>query len=113
MGILVGVALHAQWVNDPVNNTFIANTSADAGEIYLSTNTETGDTYAQWNQFFSNGWSPTLQRLNAAGEPQWGADGIHIGAHAFSSYSEGVAMATTADGGVVSCFAVYDGYTTP
>jgi len=65
----------------------------------------------QWNQFFSNGWSPTLQRLNFEGVPQWGAEGIHIGGHEFSSYSEGVAMATTADGAVVSCFAVYAGYT--
>ena len=104
--------MEAQWVNDPINNTFIANSSADAGEIYLATNTNTGDTYLQWCSFVGgNGWSPTLQRLNFAGEPQWGPDGIHIAAHEFSSYSEGIAMATTTDGGVVSCFAVYDGYT--
>jgi hypothetical protein len=102
----------AQWVNDPTNNTFIANTSADAGEIYLSTNQNTGDTYMQWMSFVGgNGWSPNLQRLNFAGEPQWGENGIHIAAHQFSSMSEGVSMATTTDGGVVSCFAVYDGYT--
>ena len=29
--------MQAQWVNDPVNNTFIANTSYDAGEVYLTT----------------------------------------------------------------------------
>lgn len=105
-------ALQAQWVNDPVNNTFIANTSADAGEIYLATNPNTGDTYVQWMSFVGgNGWSPNLQRLNFAGEPQWGDNGIHIAAHEFSSMSEGVSMATTTDGGVVSCFAVYDGYT--
>lgn len=102
----------AQWVNDPTNNTFIANTSADAGEIYLSTNQNTGDTYMQWMSFVGgNGWSPSLQRLNFAGEPQWGENGIHIAAHQFSSMSEGVSMTTTTDGGVVSCFAVYDGYT--
>lgn len=102
----------AQWVNDPTNNTFIANTSADAGEIYMTTNQNTGDTYVQWMSFVGgNGWSPNIQRLNFAGEPQWGENGIHIAAHQFSSMSEGVSMATTADGGVVSCFAVYDGYT--
>lgn len=104
------ITLQAQWVNDPANNTFIANTSADAGEIYLATNPTTGDTYVQWCQFFSNGWSPTLQRLNSNGEPQWGEDGIHIAAHEFSSMSEGLAMTTTTDGGVVSCFAAYDGF---
>lgn len=106
------VTLQAQWVNDPVNNTFLANTSADAGEIYIATNTNTGDTYVQWSSFVGgNGWSPTLQRINFAGEPQWGDDGIHIAAHQFASYSEGFAMTTTSDGGVVSCFAVYDGFT--
>ncbi|MBR4147152.1 MAG: T9SS type A sorting domain-containing protein [Bacteroidales bacterium] len=99
----------AQWVNDPVNNTFIANTSADAGDIYLATNTNTGDTYLQWSSFVGgNGWSPTLQRLNFTGEPQWGPDGIHIAGHQFASYSQGFAMTTTTDGGVISCFAADD-----
>ncbi len=104
-------ALQAQWVDDPATNTFIANCGNDDGEIYLSTCPGTGDTYVQWEGFGTNGWSPTLQRLNFEGVPQWGADGIHIGAHEFSSYSEGVAMVSTADGGVVSCFADYEGYT--
>jgi hypothetical protein len=111
-GLFLFTTLQAQWVNNPAQNTFIANTSADAGEIYLATNTNTGDTYLQWCSFVGgNGWSPTLQRLNSEGVPQWGLDGIHISAYEFSSSSEGVAMTTTTDGGVVSCFAVYDGYT--
>ena len=102
----------AQWTDDPATNTLLANTSADAGEIHLAYNSNTGDTYLQWCSFVGgNGWSPTLQRLNFAGEPQWGENGIHIAGHEFSSYSEGVAMTTTTDGGVVSCFAVYEGYT--
>lgn len=109
--LIAFITLQAQWVNDPANNTYIANASADAGEIYLSTNENTGDTYVQWCCFGSNGWSPTLQRLNFEGVPQWGADGIHIGGCQFASYSEGIAMTTTADGGVVSCFADYEGYT--
>ncbi|MBQ5547217.1 MAG: hypothetical protein IIT33_00040, partial [Prevotella sp.] len=69
------------------------------------------DTYIQWEGFGTNGWSPHLQRINFEGVPQWGDDGIHISGLEFSSYSEGVSMTTTADGGVVSCFADYDGYT--
>ena len=108
--LIIALALcvyaEAQWINDPVSNTFLANSSADAGEIYLATNTNTGNTYIQWCSFVGgNGWSPTLQRLNFAGEPQWGSDGIHIAAHEFASYSQGVAMTTTTDGSVVSCFA--------
>ena len=110
-GLLVFTALHAQWVDDPINNTFIANCGNNDGEVYLSTNTNTGDTYVQWEGSASNGWSPTLQRLNFEGVPQWGNDGIHIGGHEFSSMSEGVAMTTTTDGCVVSCFATYDGFT--
>lgn len=110
-GMFAFTTLHAQWVDDPATNTFIANCGNDDGEIYLSTNTNTGDTYVQWEGFDSNGWSPTLQRLNFEGVPQWGDDGIHIGGLEFSSYSEGVSMTTTADGGVVSCFADYEGYT--
>ena len=108
---MVFTALQAQWVDDPATNTFIANCGNDDGEVYLSTNTNTGDTYVQWEGSASNGWSPTLQRLNFEGVPQWGDDGIHIGAHEFSSMSEGVAMTTTTDGCVVSCFATYDGFT--
>lgn len=110
-GLLVFTALQAQWVDDPATNTFIANCGNDDGEVYLSTNTNTGDTYVQWEGSASNGWSPTLQRLNYEGVPQWGNDGIHIGGHEFSSMSEGVAMTTTTDGCVVSCFATYDGFT--
>ncbi|MBQ3737630.1 MAG: T9SS type A sorting domain-containing protein [Bacteroidales bacterium] len=104
------LTVKAQWVDDPAVNTRIANCSNDAGEVYLSTNEATGDTYVQWMQFGSNSWSPTLQRVNSEGVPQWGEDGIHLGYHEFSSYSEGVAMAATTDGGVVSCFSVYEGY---
>ena len=111
VGLFAFTALQAQWVDDPATNTFIANCGNDDGEIYLSTNTNTGDTYVQWEGFGTNGWSPTLQRLNFQGESQWGDDGIHIGGHEFSSMSEGVAMTTTTDGCVVSCFATYDGFT--
>ena len=103
------VSVKAQWVNNPSTNTFIVNTSADAGEIYTATNHNTGDTYVQWSSFVGgNGWSPTLQRLNFEGVPQWGNNGIHIAGHQFASYSQGFAMATTTDGGVVCCFAADD-----
>lgn len=111
LALATSITLQAQWVDDPATNTFLANTGNDDGEIYLSTNEGTGDTYVQWEGFGTNGWSPTLQRINFEGVPQWGDDGIHIGGLQFASYSEGVAMVSTADGGVVSCFADYEGYT--
>ena len=104
MAFAAMITAQAQWVNDPMNNTFIANTDADAGEIYLSTDAVSGDTYMQWTQFGTNGWSPSLQRLNFEGVPQWGDDGIHIAGQNFASWSQGIAMTATNDGGVVSCF---------
>ncbi len=111
MALASFVSLKAQWTDDVVNNNHIVNCSDDAGEIYTSTAPNTGDTYIQWCAFGSNGWSPFLQRLTFDGTPQWGEEGIHISGHQFSSMSEGLSMTTTTDGCVVSCFAVYDGYT--
>ena len=42
------VNANAQWTDNADSNTLIANTSADAGEIYLATNPVNGDTYVQW-----------------------------------------------------------------
>ena len=98
------ISMQAQWVDNPATNTFIANSSADAGEVYLSTDEVSGDTYLQFNQMRSNGWVPTLQRLTFEGIPQWGDDGITITGQTCSTWSQGVAMAATNDGGVVSCF---------
>ncbi|MBQ6084511.1 MAG: T9SS type A sorting domain-containing protein [Bacteroidales bacterium] len=104
------ITVSAQWVNDPASNTFLANTSADAGEIYISTDPVSGDTYMQWCQFASNGWVPKVQRLNAAGEPQWDASGLQPAAqHTLASWSQGVAMAATTDNAVVSCFSTEAG----
>ena len=102
---------NAQWVNNPATNTFLATTSSDAGEIYLSTDPVSGDTYVQWSQFGPNSWSPTLQRLNEDGEPQWGDAGIHPSYHQMASWSQGFAMTATTDGAVVTCFATDAGHT--
>lgn len=111
LALTASFAVKAQWVNDPATNSLLANASSYGGEIILSTNAATGDTYVQWNSGGSNGWGPTLQRLTFDGTPQWGDDGIRITSHEFGSSSEGVAMCATADDAVVSCFANYDGQT--
>ena len=106
------ISVKAQWVDNPDANTFIANTSSDAGEIYLSTDPVSGDTYVQWSSFVGgNGWAPTLQRINASGEPQWGDAGIHPSYHQMASWSQGFAMTSTTDGAVVTCFANEAGHT--
>ena len=110
IALAVTFAVKAQWVNNPATNTFLANTSADAGEVYLA-KSPNGDTYIQWSQFGPNSWSPSLQRLNATGEPQWGNNGIHPSYHQMASWSQGFAMAATTDNAVVTCFATEAGQT--
>ena len=95
--------LHAQWVDDPVSNTRLANCNNGAAEVYVSTDISTGDTYVQWHYQGENGWSPWLQRLDVDGVPQWPADGIHITTPDFATWSPGYAM-TAVEGGVVSMF---------
>ena len=104
------VTAQAQWVDNPAVNTFLANTSADAGEIYLAT-CPNGDIYIQWSQFGPNSWSPTLQRINSEGVPQWDASGIHPSYHQMASWSQGFAMAATSDNAVVTCFSTELGQT--
>jgi len=94
--------LQAQWVDDPASNTFLATCSADAGEIYTSTDLVSGDTYVQWTTGSNNGWAPWLQRITFDGTPQWGREGIHITTPNLASWSPGYAMTATNDGGVVS-----------
>lgn len=103
--LTVIVSVNAQWVDDPANNTLLANVTNDAGEIYTSTDPVSGYTYIQWTNFASNGWSPTLQCLDFNGVPQWGLDGIHPSHHNCSSWSQGISMVATTDNAAVTCFA--------
>jgi hypothetical protein len=104
LALVAFVSLQAQWVNDPSTNTFIANCSNDAGEVYLSTDEVSGDTYVQWSQMRSNGWVPILQRLDFEGNPQWDNNGIPMTNPDLATWSPGYAMTATNDGGVVTVF---------
>ncbi len=97
------MTLQAQWTDDPVSNTRIANCANGAAEVYVSTDITTGDSYVQWHYQGENGWSPWLQRLDVDGVPQWPADGIHITTPDFATWSPGYSM-TAVEGGVVSMF---------
>ena len=110
MGALAIATLHAQWVDDPATNTFIASSSSDAGEIYTSTDPVSGNTYVQWSEMRSNGWVPILQCLDFEGNPQWGRAGIPITNPDLATWSPGYAMTATSDGGVVSVFRTADAH---
>lgn len=110
MALAASFALQAQWTDDALHNNFLANCSADAGEIYTSTDPVSGDTYVQWTTGSSNGWAPWIQRLSFDGTPLWGTEGIHITTPNLASWSPGYAMTATNDGGVVSVFRTADAY---
>ena len=103
------ISTYAQWVNDPVNNTFLANCQPGANEILISSNSYPKDTYVQWLYGADNGWSPWIQRLNYEGVPQWGPDGIHITTPNLATWSPGYAM-TAVEDGVVSMFRTADAH---
>lgn len=103
------ISIPAQWVNDPVNNTFLANCQPGAAEILVSTNIYPKDTYVQWLYGADNGWSPWIQRMNYEGVPQWDPDGIHITTPNLATWSPGYAM-TAVEDGVVSMFRTADAH---
>ena len=110
MAFAATFALQAQWTDNAAQNTFLANCSSQAGEVYTSTDPVSGDTYIQWVSGASNGWAPFLQRLDFEGNPLWGPDGIHITTPNLASWSPGYAMTATNDGGVVSVFRTADAH---
>ena len=101
--VAASFTLQAQWVDDPMSNTRLANCNDAAAEVYISTDVSTFDTYVQWHYQGENGWSPWLQRLDVNGVPQWPADGIHVTTPNFATWSPGYAM-TAVNGGVVTVF---------
>ena len=103
LALTTAFMLQAQWVDDPISNTHIANCANGAAEVYVSTDITTGDSYVQWHYQGENGWSPWLQRLDFNGVPQWPDDGIHVTTPDFATWSPGYAM-TAVNGGVVTVF---------
>ena len=93
----------AQWVDDPEQNTFIANCESSAGEVRVVTNVY-GDegVFVQWTSMSENGWSQKLQYLDYNGVPQWGNDGVHITTPNLATWSPGYAIEALTDGSVVT-----------
>ena len=103
LALTTAFTLQAQWVDDPISNTHLANCNKNAAEVYVSTDITTGDSYVQWHYQGENGWSPWLQRLDFNGVPQWPDDGIHVTTPDFATWSPGYSM-TAVNGGVVTVF---------
>ena len=107
MALAAVSTLQAQWIDDPMTNTYIANCENAAAEIRVATTLD-GRTFVQWLSMSQNGWSPKLQYLNSKGVPQWGPDGVHITTDNLATWSPGYAIAATTDSAVISMFRTAD-----
>ena len=103
------LAVQAQWVDDPMTNTLLANCDNSSAELLVATSPE-GGTFVQWLSMSGNGWSPKLQYVDHEGYKQWGRDGIHVTTPNLATWSPGYALAATTDGAVVSMFRTADAH---
>ena len=109
LAMAASFAMQAQWVNDPMTNTLIANCENSAAELLVAPSPDCG-TFVQWLSMSPNGWSPKLQYLDYEGVPQWGPDGVHITTPNLATWSPGYALAATDDGAVISMFRSADAH---
>ena len=107
IALATSLSAKAQWVDDPTTNTILANCQKNAGEVLISPKPSSDGFYIQYLHSANNGWSPTVQLVNAEGEKQWGDAGIHITTPNLASWSPGYAMAALNDG-VASMFRTVD-----
>ena len=106
---VITISAKAQWTDDASMNTILAVGETQSGEVIVSTDPNSDNTYVQWLVGEMNGWSPTLQCLDYYGNPQWGEAGIHPNYYQLGTWSQGMAMTATTDGAVVTCFATGEG----
>lgn len=102
IALAVFVGAKAQWVDDSVNNTLIANCVNSANEIRIASHPYVDGIFVQWTSMSENGWSQKLQCLDYYGNPQWGEDGIAITTPNLATWSPGYAIAALSDGSVVT-----------
>lgn len=83
--LLAAGALHAQWPSDPAQNLVLCDR---AGEQTLPkvVGTSDGGCYVSWQDNASGNYDTYLQRLDAAGVPQWADGGLLVSGHPQESW---------------------------
>lgn len=77
-------AAGAQWPSDPSVNLAIASRPGDQVQPKIVA-TADGGAFVSWFDNETGGYDPRLQRLDAAGVPQWGPNGVLVADLSFSS----------------------------
>lgn len=92
-------AARGQWTADPSVNTPICTASGDQVQPKIR-NAAGGASYVSWFDNRTGGYDVYLQRLDAAGVPQWTANGIEIADRSVSS-TEDYGLAVDGDDNAV------------
>ncbi len=82
--ILVASASHAQWPSDPGTNLPVSTRPGEQVQPKIVADSS-GGAYISWFDNETGGYDPRLQRLDAAGVPQWGDNGLLLADLSFSS----------------------------
>lgn len=78
--LIAPLAVHAQWSSDPLRNLGVAVAANDQVTPKMVATSDSG-CYISWFDSRSGGYCMYLQRLNAAGVPQWAPNGLLISSH--------------------------------
>ncbi|MBX3386345.1 MAG: hypothetical protein KF768_07230 [Phycisphaeraceae bacterium] len=97
-----GAHCHAQWATDPQSTLAVAAASSEQVQAKVVP-TQDGGSYISWFDNSAGGYDVRLQRLDAAGNKQWGADGLLIADRAFSS-TQDYALEVDATGNAVLAY---------
>lgn len=93
---------HAQWTDNPAANSPLVTASGEQVQPKVVA-TDDGGAYISWFDNRTGGYDVYMQRINAAGAPQWAADGIMIADRSFSS-TQDYDLAVDSDGYAVVAF---------
>lgn len=102
MIVSVPVGALAQWSTDPATTLAVDARSSEQAQAKTAPASD-GGVYISWFDNSAGGYDVRLQRLNAAGEKQWGDTGLLIADRAFSS-TQDYALEVDASGNAVLAF---------
>jgi|GEM_PF-1202374 len=104
--LLSAAPAHAQWSADPESNLALASRPAGQAQPKLAA-TPDGGFYVSWFGGGGDGFDVYLQRLDAAGVPQWAEGGIRVADRDFSS-TQDYGLALGAGGEALLAFRYQD-----
>jgi len=94
--------VHAQWSTDPSSHLLVGDAAGDQNQPKVRP-TADGGCYVSYLSTQGTGWDTWLQKLDAAGVPQWAHNGVNVADTNYSS-TEDYGVAVDADGNAMVAF---------